>query len=46
MRAAELGLGGDVASDLSTASATIERKYLEAEDGMSAVLAASQALRR
>jgi len=28
VRAAELGLGGDVASDLSTASATIERKYL------------------
>ena len=45
-RAAELGLGGDVASDLSAAAATIERKYLEAEDGMTAVLAAGAALKR
>ena len=45
-RAAELGLGGDVASDLSAATATIERKYLEAEDGMKAVIAAGATLKR
>lgn len=42
--AAELGLGGDAASDLTRHR--FERQYLEAEDGMAAVLAAGDTLKR
>ena len=44
-KARTLGLGADVEADLSSTCATIERKYLEAEEGMNAVLAAGAALR-
>ena len=40
-----LGLGADVDEDLAAGCAAIERKYLEAEEGMNAVLAAGAALR-
>ena len=40
-----LGLGADVDDDLAAGCAAIERKYLEAEEGMNAVLAAGAALR-
>jgi hypothetical protein len=43
--ASALGLGADVDDDLAAGCAAIERKYLEAEEGMNAVLAAGAALR-